>query len=116
MTNNPVEETGYVCVCELYGTLTKNSHNTRCKAFNSGIEYAMTNGIKWLSGMEYQKALTQFRLQLNGIFEPLFKDELLDIHEAMLEITKLAEDFGLRVRGIDKPISLEGVRAKRNKK
>ena len=75
----------------------------------------MTNNKapNWLDGREYQKALTQFRLQLNGVFEPLLQGEKLDIYEAMVEVTKLAEDFGLRVRGIDKPISLERVRAKR---
>ena len=67
----------------------------------------------WLDNEKYQKALTQFRLQLNGVFNPLLQGEKLDIYEAMAEITKLAEDFGLRVRGIDKPISLEGVRNKR---
>ena len=70
----------------------------------------------WLDNEKYQKALTQFRLQLNGVFNPLLQGEKLDIYEAMAEITKLAEDFGLRVRGIDKPISLEGVRSKRNSK
>ena len=105
-------ESSYVCVCEMYGKPTKH-HNTRCRAFNDGIEYATTNGTSWLSGKEYQKAVTQFRLQLNGVFEPLFKDEYFNMYEAMVEITKLAEDFGLRVRNMDKPISLERVRAKR---
>jgi len=78
----------------------------------------MTNNGKvsnWLDGMEYQKALTQFKLQLDGVFEPLFKGEHFDIHESIAEITKLAEDFGLRVRNVDKPISLDRVRAKRSK-
>ena len=69
----------------------------------------------WLDGKEYQKALTQFKLQLNGIFEPLLKGEKLDVYEAIVEITRLTEDFGLRVRNVDKPISLEGIRAKRSK-
>ena len=111
-----LEEPGYVCVCEMFGKLTEHGHNTRCKAFNGGIEYSMTNNTNWLSGTAYQKALTQFRLQLNGVFEPLLQGEKLDVYEAMVEITKLAEDFGLRVRNVDKPISLERVRAKRNSK
>ena len=110
-----MEETNYVCVCEIYGKPTKDGHNTRCKVFNDGIEYAMTNNTNWLGGMKYQKALTQFRLQLNGVFEPLLQGEKLDVYEAMVEVTKLAEDFGLRVRNIDKPISLDMVRAKRSK-
>lgn len=113
MTHNP--EAGYVCVCEVYGKPTKGGHNTKCKVFNDGIEYAMTNNVKWLSGVRYQMSLTQFRLQLNGVFEPLLQGEKLDVYEAMAEITRLTEDFGLRVRGIDKPISLEKVRAKRSK-
>ena len=110
MTN--LEEAGYVCVCGVYGKPTIQGHNTRCKAFNAGIEYSMTNNTNWLSGKAYQKALTQFRLQLNGVFEPLLRGERLDIYEAMKEITRLAEDFGLRVRNVDKPISLERIRAK----
>ena len=77
---------------------------------------ANSKASNWLDGELYQKALSQFKLQLNGIFEPMFKGEPLDIYEAMVEIAKLTEDFGLRVRNVDKPISLEGVRAKRSRR
>lgn len=60
---------------------------------------------------EYRKAVGQLRLQLNGVFDP-FRLYGLDIFipGAVEETLKLAEDFGLRVRGEDKPISLEYVR------
>jgi len=67
--------------------------------------------MNWLSDEEYAKAVGQFRLQLSGVFEP-FHLYGLDVYipGAITEITRLTEDFGMRVRGIDKPISLELVR------
>ncbi len=63
---------------------------------------------------EYNKAVGQLRLQLNGVFEP-FNSYGLDIFipGAISEVVRLAEDFGLRIRGVDKPISLEYVRRKK---
>ncbi len=67
--------------------------------------------MHWLSQEEYQKAVTQLRLQLNGVFEPFDIYGLgAFIPSAVMEAVKLCEDFGLRVRGIDKPLSLEDVR------
>lgn len=70
--------------------------------------------INWLSEDEYRKSMTQLRLQLNGVLEPFDKHGLgVFIPGAVLEIVKLCEDFGLRVRGVDKPISLEMIRSKK---
>lgn len=59
----------------------------------------------WLSDEEYKKAIGQFRLQLNGVFEP-FNMYGMDIYipAAKEQIVELAEAFGKRVRGKDKPI------------
>ena len=67
--------------------------------------------INWLSDEDYAKAVGQFRIQLNGVFEP-FNIYGLDVYipGAIKEVVRLAEDFGLRVRGQDKPISLKMVR------
>lgn len=67
--------------------------------------------IHWLSDEEYQKAVGQLRLQLNGVMAP-FKQYGLNVFipGAIAEIVQLAEDFGLRVRGVDKPIDLDLVR------
>lgn len=67
--------------------------------------------IAWLSDEDYAKARGQLRLQLNAVFEP-FKIYGLDvfIHGAIEETLKLAEDFSLRVRGIDKPLNIQKLR------
>ena len=67
----------------------------------------------WISQEEYDKAIGQFGLQLNEVFKP-FKMYGLDvfISGAIDEVTQLAEDFGLRVRGVDKPLSLEAIRTR----
>jgi len=69
--------------------------------------------IHWLSNADYAKAVGQFRLQLNGVLQP-FNIYGLNVFMpgAIEEIVKLAEDLGLRVRGIDKAISLEIIRGK----
>ena len=79
--------------------------------------------INWLSDEDYAKAVGQFRIQLNGVFDFLKVDEKLPVRYmyglgyaipgAIKEIVKLTEDFGLRVRGLDKPISLEMIRNER---
>ena len=63
---------------------------------------------------EYDKAIGQFRLQLNGVLEPFRKYGLAEfIPGAIKEIVQLTEDFGLRVRGVDKPISLDYIRRRK---
>ena len=79
--------------------------------------------FSWLSEDDYAKAVGQLRMQMTGIFDFLKVDEKLPIRYmygmgphipgAINEMIKLAEDFGLRVRDIDKAISLELVRLSR---
>ena len=68
----------------------------------------LNDKIHWLPDEEYQKAVAQLRLQLNGVFS-VFNTYGLDVYVpgAISEAVKLAEDFGLRVRGVDKPIVLK---------
>jgi len=69
--------------------------------------------IHWLSEDDYKKAVSQLRMQINGvltIFNVYGQDVF--IPSAVGEIVKLCEDFGLRVRGVDKAISLEIIRGK----
>jgi len=67
--------------------------------------------VHWLSDEDYQKAVSQLRLQFNGVFGP-FNIYGLDVFVpgAIEECVRLCEDFGLRVRGVDTPISIEVVR------
>ena len=69
--------------------------------------------IHWLSDSDYKKAIGQLRLQFNGVFSP-FRAYGQDVFipGAIGECVKLAEDFGLRVRGIDKVIALDIIRRK----
>jgi len=70
--------------------------------------------LNWLPEDDYQKAVGQLRLQLNGVFQPFNQYGLeVFIPGAIHEVVKLAEDFSLRVRGYDKPIDLERIRKKR---
>ncbi len=81
------------------------------------------NGIPYLPDEDYRKAVGQLRMQLTAVFDFLKVDDKLPIRYfhgmgefipgAVEEIIKLAEDFSLRVRGVDKPISIEHVRRKR---
>ena len=76
--------------------------------------------IHWLSTEDYAKAVGQLRLQAAGIFDFLKVDEKIPVRYmygcapfvqgAVDEIARLCEDFGLRVRGLDKPLSLYLVR------
>lgn len=69
--------------------------------------------IQWLSEDEYNKAVGQLRLHMANVFEPFDKYGLhVYIPQAIVEAVKLCEDFGLRVRGVDKPISIERIRRK----
>jgi len=79
--------------------------------------------IQKIPDEKYQKAIGQLRLQVTGIFDFMRVDEKLParymyglgdyIPKAVEEIVKLAEDFGLRIRGVDKQISLEHVRRRK---
>ena len=74
----------------------------------------------WLPEDVYSKARTQLYMQVGGVFDFLRVDDKLPIRYqygtgvfvegAIKEIVKLCEDFGLRVRGLDKPVSLDYVR------
>lgn len=67
----------------------------------------------YLPEEEYGKALGQFRLALNGVFLPFNCYGLQDlVPGAITQTINLTEDFSLRVRGIDKPISYDYVRRK----
>lgn len=71
----------------------------------------------WLDEMEYKKAIGQLRLQMNAVFEPFDKYGLgIFIPGAIEEAMKLTEDFGLRVRGVDKPLDIDRIRNRRNTK
>jgi hypothetical protein len=69
------------------------------------------DGIPWLPDDEYLKARGQLAMQYNGVLEP-FKIYGLDIFipGAIEQAVRLAEDFSLRCRGVDKPIDIERVR------
>ena len=69
--------------------------------------------IHWLSDEAYLKARTQLDLQIGGVLHPLrLYGQGPFVDQACNEIVKLCEDFALRVRGVDKPISLELLRRK----
>ena len=73
--------------------------------------------VHWLSEDEYKKAKWQLRAQLHGdegVFKPFRMYGLnVFVDGAIEEIIKLAEDFSLRCRGVDHPISLEMIRNKK---
>lgn len=72
---------------------------------------SVPDGVHWLSDEDYAKAVGQLRLQLGGVFEPFrYYGHDVSIPQAIEEVVKLCEDFGLRVRGVDKAIALETVR------
>jgi hypothetical protein len=59
--------------------------------------------IPWLPDDEYKKCIFQFRGQLMNIMRPLeLYGQKPIVDEAIEQIVKLTEDFGLRVRGIEK--------------
>jgi hypothetical protein len=70
----------------------------------------MAKPTHWLSDEEYQKARTQLRLQFGGVMRKYAMHGFQNFIDPDIEtLVKLAEDFALRVRGVDKPISLEYV-------
>ena len=66
------------------------------------------SGVHWLPQDDYDKAVGQLRLQIGSVLR-MFDIYGLGIYipPAIESITKLTEDFGLRVRGVDHPISLD---------
>jgi hypothetical protein len=70
-----------------------------------------TEGYIVLSDSDYAKAIGQFRLAVGAVLGAFDMYGMgVFIKGAQDEIVKLAEDFGLRVRGFDKPISINYVR------
>ena len=68
----------------------------------------------WLDDEQYEKAVGSLRLQVANVLSGFnFYGLGIMIGPAVEEIVKLSEDFGLRVRGIDKPIALEYIRRKK---
>jgi len=80
-------------------------------------------GVNWLPQEEYNKTVGQLRMSAYGIFDFLKVDNKVPVrymygtevfvHGAVQEIVRLAEDFGLRVRGVDKMFSVEAIRHSR---
>ncbi|MBW2674930.1 MAG: hypothetical protein JRD89_16205 [Deltaproteobacteria bacterium] len=70
-------------------------------------------GITWLSENDYSKARTQLKMSVTGVFTP-FRLYGMDVYipGAITEIVRLSEDFGLRVRGVDKIINLDLLRGR----
>ena len=66
---------------------------------------------------DYDKAIGQLRLQLNGVLAPfnMYGQQHL-VPGAIEEITALAELFGERVRGKDIPVTLDKARERIHKK
>lgn len=68
----------------------------------------MIPGIPYLPNEDYDKAVGQLRLQLNGVFADFHKYGLdIYVPGAIDKCVSLAEDFSLRTRGLDHPIVLK---------
>jgi hypothetical protein len=65
--------------------------------------------IYWLPEEQYKKALYHFRSQVAEVLNQTFDMYGMDIYipGATTAIEKLAEDFTLVCRGVDKPIKTE---------
>jgi len=77
-------------------------------------KYYTDLGIPILPKDKYEHAVGEFGFQVTKalkVFDMYGQGE--HIPGTVEVIVKLAEDLGLRLRGIDKPISLERVRKKR---
>lgn len=59
---------------------------------------------------DYQKALGQLRLQMNGVFS-CFRCYGMDVlvGGAIEEAVHLSEQFAMRVRGKEQPIQMKGI-------
>ena len=76
-------------------------------------KYYRDIGVPVLPQEKYDKAVGILRLQLNGVMKAFNMYGMGEMIPAAIdEIVKLAEDFGLAVRGVDKMISLEHIRKK----
>jgi hypothetical protein len=78
---------------------------------DDGITGEVADGYIVLSDEDYAKAVGQLRLAVGAVLSA-FNQYGMDVYiaGAQAEIVKLCEDFGMRVRGIDQPISLDYVR------
>lgn len=63
-------------------------------------------GINWLTDDQYHMAVTKLRLHIGGVLYPLRKYGQGDyVDEAIVQLTKVCEDFGLQVRGVNHPLA-----------
>lgn len=70
----------------------------------------------WLSDADYAKAKFHLRAALTGIFDSFKMYGLQEnVPGAIEEAVRVAEDFSLIVRGVDRPISLERIRRTKSK-
>ena len=85
-------------------------------ANNAGVCDMADKPVHYLPDDEYAKAIGQFRLA-TGYLLSVFDLHGLGIYIPGVqdEIVKLAEDYGLRIRGVNKPISIEYIRRKKSK-
>ena len=68
----------------------------------------------WLDDDQYEKAVGQLRLGVANVLSVFNMYGMgIMVEQAIVEVVKLSEDFGLRVRGIDKPIGLSYIRRKK---
>ena len=72
--------------------------------------------VHYLPEEQYAKAIGQFRMSV-GYLLATFDLYGMGIYISGVqdEIVKLAEDYGLRVRGVDKPISVDYIRRKKKR-
>lgn len=77
------------------------------------VEYTEDGEVGYivLDDADYAKAVGQFKLAVGAVLSAFAMYGMdVFIGGAQEEIVRLAEDFGQRVRGVDKPISIEYVR------
>ena len=71
-------------------------------------------GYVVLSDEDYTKAVGQLKLAVGAVLSVFNMYGMAAyIPSAQEEIVKLAEDYGQRIRGIDKPISIAYIRRKK---
>ena len=70
--------------------------------------------IPWMPDDQYAKARFQFKAHTREALS-VFKVYGMDVYVegAVDEIFRLAEDFSLRTRGVDKPLNIDYVRRKK---
>lgn len=79
------------------------------------VEYTEEGEVGYivLDDADYAKAIGQLRLAIGAVLSVFNMYGMnVFISGAQHEIIQLAEDFGQRVRGVDKPISIEYIRRK----